>query len=76
MIHSAYTSAAATGFTTTAGASKLIKVDVDADKIAATGYGYCRLEAVEVVNNPVLGGIVINLPEPRYGKDIQATAIV
>lgn len=72
----ALTDAAATGFATTAGADQLYKIEVDADALAASGYGYIRLKAVEVVNDPVLGGIVAILTEPRYGREIPETAIV
>lgn len=72
----ALTDAAATGFTTTAVANKMYKIEVDSSALAALGYGYIRLKAVEVVDSPVLGGILAVLTEPRYGKEIADTAIV
>jgi hypothetical protein len=70
------TDAAATGFVTTAGGSQLYKVDVDADALAASGYGYIRLKMVESVDSPVLGGILAILTEPKYGDIPPVTAIV
>lgn len=70
------TDAAATGFATTAGANQMYKVEVDADALAASGYGYIRLKAVEVVDSPVLGGIIAVLTESRYGQEVPNTAIV
>jgi len=64
------------GFTTTAGSNKMYKIEVDNQALASTGYGYIALKAVEVVNDPVLGGVLAVLTEPRYGQDVFATAIV
>ena len=61
-----WTSAAATGFTTTAGSSQLYQVYVDADVLADQGYGYARLKAVESADDPVLGGILVLVDELRY----------
>lgn len=72
----AYTAVAATGFNTTAGSSQLYKIEVDAEVLASSGYGYIRLKAVEVVDSPVLGGILVNLTEPKYDQAVQETAIV
>ncbi len=70
------TKVAATGFATTAGSSQLYKVDVKAEDLAASGYGYVRLKAVEVVDSAVLGGILINLTESKYERSVPETAIV
>ncbi len=70
------TAVAATGFTTTAGSSQLYKIEVDADALASSGYGYVRLKAVEVVDSPVLGGILAILTEGRYKDAVPETAIV
>ena len=72
----ALTTAEATGFATTAGANQLYKIEVDSDALAASGYGYIRLKAVEVVDDPVLGGIIAVLTEPRYGQEVPNTEIV
>jgi len=70
------TEAAATGFATTVGANQMYKIEVDSDALAASGYGYIRLKAVEVDDDPVLGGILAILTEPRYGQEVPNTAIV
>jgi hypothetical protein len=72
----ARTDAAATGFNTTAGSSQLYKIDVDAEQLASSGYGYVRLKAVEVADSPVLGGIFVNLTESKYERSVPETAIV
>lgn len=55
----ALAAAAAAGFATTAGSSKIIAIEVREDALAATGYRYVRLKAVEVANDPVLAGILV-----------------
>jgi len=72
----ALTTVAATGFNTTAGANQLYKVEVDADALIASGYGYVRLKSVEVVANAVLGGIIAVLTEPRYWQEVPNSAII
>ena len=66
----------ASSFATAAAANKIYKIDVDAEALAASGYGYIRLKAVEVVNDPVTGGVLAILTEPKYAEDIFDTAIV
>jgi hypothetical protein len=51
-------------------------VHVDASELANSGYEFVRLKAVEVANDPVLGGIDIILSEPRYASSSFETAIV
>jgi hypothetical protein len=74
--HGSLTAATTAGFTTTAGSSQLYKIEVDAEALLSSGYEYIRLKAVEVVDSPVLGGVLINLTEPRYDEAVQTTAIV
>lgn len=69
----AVNSAAATGFTTTAGSSQLYVIEVDAQSLGSQGW--VRLKAVEVVNSPVLGGVLIELLGARYATDIPNTVI-
>lgn len=71
----ALTDGATTGFVSTAGSSKLIAIEVREDALAASGYGYVRLKAVESVNSPVLGGIVAIL-ESKIPGALKPTAIV
>lgn len=62
----AWTAATTSGFTTTAGSSQLYQIWVAADVVAATGYGYARVKAVEVVDSPVLGGILLGVFNPHF----------
>lgn len=72
----AFAAATTAGFTTTAGSNKIIIIDVPASAIASTGYGYIRLKAVEVANDPVLGGVLIEQYGLRYAQSVTDTAIV
>ena len=72
----AITDATTAGFTTTAGSSQLYAIYVDASDLASSGYGYVRLKAVEVANDPVLGGIIAILDDAKYEQEVQNTAIV
>lgn len=73
---SAITEVANTGFATTAGSSQMYRIYVDASVLAEVGYEFVQLKAVEVADDPVLGGIAIQLSEPRFEKDAPVTAIV
>ena len=48
----AITARTSSGFTTTAGSNQVIEIEVRADALAASGYGYVRLKLLEVVNSP------------------------
>ena len=72
----ALTAATTSGFTTTAGSSQLYVVEVDSAELGDTGYQYVRLAAVEVADDPVLGGILAIGYGNRYAQDVPATAIV
>ena len=74
-VPTALTRRAAAGFTTTAGSSQIIICEVDAEMLDASGYGFVRLTTVEVVNSPVLGGILIRLSEPRQAIAVYDAAI-
>lgn len=69
------TKAAASGFTMTAGSSRLAIIEVESEALAASGYQFCRLKAVESVDSPVLGGILIRLSGPRFAAEPNPTAI-
>ena len=71
----AFTAATTTGFVTTAGSSQLYVIEVNAEELGDTGYGYLRMKAVESADDPVLGGVLIMLHGSRYAQDIPATAI-
>ena len=74
----ALTDATTAGFATTAGSSQLYEIIVDTDELGhqGTGYKYVSLKAVEVVDSPVLGGILIMMNQPRIAQATPATAIV
>ena len=69
------TAVAATGFTSTAGANRIHVIEVDAEALLASGYGYVRLKAAEVADDPVLGGILVILCDPRSTENVDATAL-
>jgi hypothetical protein len=72
----AITAAAAAGFTTTAGSSQVYEVEIDVEALLAGGYTYVRLLCTESVNDPVLGGILTLMFNPRYsGAASPPTAI-
>ncbi len=72
----ALTDATSAGFDTTAGSNQLYEIVVDNDVVGASGYKYLRLKMVEVVNSPVLGGVLVHLGQPRYPQATQSSAIV
>lgn len=73
----ALTDATATGFTVTAGSSKIVEIEVEAQALAALGYGFVRLkQSAEPVNSPCLGGILVQVFNPRFATEPHVTAIV
>lgn len=60
-----WTLATAAGFTTAAGSNAIFRVWCPAGLIGQNGYGYAQLQAVEVVDSPVLGCIMARIVEPR-----------
>jgi len=62
----AITAAASTGLLSTAGSAQMYEIEVPAENLLASGYGYVRLKAVESVASARLGGILIELLEPRF----------
>lgn len=76
-VFGALTAATSTGFATTAGTSthgQMYIIEVDAANLASTGYKYIQLKALEVVNDPVLGGVLIGL-RLAYPRSITTTQI-
>ncbi len=71
----AVTVATTAGFTTTAGSNHMYEIIVDGDELGDTGYGYVELTATEVVDSPVLGGILWIGHDPKQCQDVPATAI-
>lgn len=73
----AWTKAAAAGFTITAGSGNIIQIMVKAADVAAAKVeGFVRLNCVEGVDSPILGGIMFAGINGRYQEDINATTIV
>ena len=72
----AITARAAAGYVGTAGSSKISLIEVQASALAASGYGYVRLKAVESVNDPVVTSILVIMGEPRARPAIADSAIV
>jgi len=67
--------ATATGFTTTAGANQVYKVEVNAAELSDT-HKYARLVCTEATNDPCDGSIVCVLGAGRHVHEVPATAIV
>lgn len=70
------TEATAAGFVTTAGSSQRYYIELDSAELLASGYKYARLKMVEVVDDPVLGGIEILCFDPVYAQKQHASVIV
>lgn len=68
------TRATTSGFTTTAGSSKIIVVEADAQDMT-NNYGYIRLKAVESVDSAVLGSVMAIQVEPRYAGSTKASTL-
>lgn len=69
------TVATASGFTTTAGSNRVSIIEVDSAELSATARGYVQLKMVEVAASAVLGGVLVELYNPRYASQTKATAI-
>jgi hypothetical protein len=65
----AITAATTTGFTTTAGSHQIVVVMVDNAQLGDTGYGYIRCKCTEVVDSPLIGGIITLQGRPRLATD-------
>jgi len=74
-VNGAMTAATTAGFATTAGSSQVYVVEVDEQELASAGYKYVRLKMVEVVDSPVLGGILIVLNNPKFGSSTTNSVI-
>jgi len=72
----AITARATTGYVGTAGSSKITLIEVREDALAASGYGYIRLKAVESVNDPVVTAILAIGESKIAGSSAKPSAIV
>lgn len=67
---------AADGVSNVAGSNQIIVIETTAEHLAATGYGFVRLSIDETTDSPLLGGVAIELSEPRNSADTPTTALV
>jgi hypothetical protein len=65
----ALTSVAATGYTTVAGANKVVAVELDDSELAENS-PFVRLKITEVVDSPVAAGVVAILTKPRNSRAV------
>ena len=70
----AWVRAAAAGFTTTAGSSRIALIEVDAKDLDGDD-AFVRMNLVEGVNSPVLGGLMVLAGIGRYNKAANATIL-
>lgn len=70
----ALTAAAATGYTTVAGANKMVAVEIDGDELSE-GSPWVRLQLTEVANDPCDAAVAVIMSGPRYAEDVLPTAI-
>lgn len=69
------TKATSAGFTIPATTKGVYLVSADVSAVLAQGYQYVRLKSVEVVNDPVAGGIMGFLANPEYASKALPAAI-
>jgi hypothetical protein len=63
------------GVTNTAGSNQIIEIEAVAADMASLDYGFIRLKATEVVDSPILGGVLIELLEPRHAGASATSAV-
>lgn len=71
----AWTAATASGYTTVAGASKMVEIAVRAEELSADS-PFVRLQVVEVADSPVAAAVLIECFEPRYATEPPQQALV
>ncbi len=54
--------------------NQMYEIFIRAADLAAFGFAYARLSMVELVNNPVIGGINCAVVQPRY-QPVPATLL-
>jgi len=70
----AWAAATSAGFTTTAGSNQVVECEIAVEALLASGYSFVRSKSVEQVDSPLLGGILIEMLEPRIADGAPATA--
>jgi hypothetical protein len=74
-VFGAWTTVAAAGYTTIAGAtSKIVQVQVESAGLSGDD-NFVRLQIVEVVDSPVDAGVIAILSDPRYAEESVLTAL-
>jgi hypothetical protein len=71
-VWSDWAQATATGFVTTAGSNQMYQCFVPAAELASEGYGYVRLNAVEVVASAVTGCINMAVVQGRVQPEVES----
>ncbi len=73
----ARTAAAAAGFAMTAGDNRMYAVEITAAEVEALdpGNSFVSLTVTEDTDDPIVGGIICILSDPRYPSDVPTTAI-
>lgn len=73
----ALTDATSSGFAMTAGSNYLYVIEILADDVEAQAAGkpFVELTVTESSNDPVVAGMLVILPEPRYSQPVPLTAI-
>lgn len=73
-VNGTLTDVAAAGHTTTAGAQKVVVVEVDSEDLPE-GKPWLRLQLTEVADSPCDAGVWCNLSEPRYPQETMLSAV-
>lgn len=68
------TTAATTGFTTTAGANQMYAIEVDASELSGTDK-YVRLKMVESTDDPCDGGLILILGGLRFKHEVKDSVL-
>lgn len=73
----AMTDATASGFSMTAGSNYMYEIEVAAEDVEfnAAGKPFVAIKVTESTNDPVVGGIILILSDPRYLQAVPVTAI-
>jgi len=70
----AWTAATTSGYTTVAGANKMVAIRVRGNELSA-GSNYVRVQTTESANDPCDAVIMAVLGKPRYAEDVMPTAV-
>lgn len=70
----ARTAIAATGYTTVAGSTQMVAIEINAAELS-DGSPFVRLQLTEVVDSPVDAAVICILGKPRYPQATQVTSV-